>query len=171
MKLDSNLYRRIIACWGSFQSFRCDVGLPATLTKWRRRPNSRLREWCIEHYLVLTDSLGLQPNTAQIIKLKPELAECIRIQWGSFEQFCDDLKFSPARRHHRRTLPETEKCAICRSEYLSLMQHLGRHPTASDMKIYSRGLLKRIVGRWGTLENFRRCLFQTPQQYVKSLPD
>lgn len=154
-RLDSNLYRSIRSCWKSFSAFRKEAGLPAALTRMRSQPSDELRKWCIIRYVRLIDNLGFQPNSADLMRWDTCLYGCIRVQWGGFPQFCNDLRFSPARRQHSRMLTDDAKRALCLSEYREFAQRLGRSPTGRQIREQNFGLFRRILKFWGSLGAIR----------------
>lgn len=155
MKRDSNIYRSIRSCWESFAAFRRDAGLPVTLAGLRSHPSAWLREWCINRYTRLMLDHGFQPNSQGLLKLDSCLYDCIRIQWGGFAAFCDDLKLAPARRRGKVAATDEKGRHDCREEYLDLVKRLGHALTSKEMAWHNKGLLKRILKLWGKWSTFR----------------
>ncbi len=154
LRADSNLYRSIRANWGPFRAFREEAGLEPVLIGKSRQPNSVLRSECIAEYFALRDRVGFLPNTAELNRLNAWLGERIRIQWGGFAAFCDDLKTYPARRKRSSRTDETAKREMCRQEYRLLMRLLEYPPSSWDLRLHTDGLYKRIKKSWGSFESF-----------------
>jgi len=150
----SNLYFSIRRNWGTFRAFREEAGLEPVLTGKTRQPNPGLREDCIAEYFALSNRIGFLPNTTNLNRLDGWLSERIRIQWGGFAAFCDDLKVYPARRHRSSRTDEATKREACRLEYQSLTRLLGYAPSSSELRLHTDGLYKRIRASWGSFEPF-----------------
>jgi hypothetical protein len=155
LRIDSNLYRSIRKAWSTFAAFRADAGLPAVLTGETRKPCAELRQRCISEYDELAKRIGYLPNTADLNQLDPWLSERIRLQWGGFHAFCDDVAISPRRRNRKlTTTSESSQRDACRAEYRNLIAHLGRRISSYELRLYTAGLYKRIRRCWPSFEAF-----------------
>jgi hypothetical protein len=155
LRIDSNLYRSVRKAWGSFAAFRADAGLPPVLTGKTRKPCAELRRDCISEYGELANRVGYLPNTADLNQLDPWLSERIRIQWGGFHAFCDDVALSPRRRNRKLTsVSESSQRDACRAEYRNLITRLGRRSSSYELRLHTTGLYKRIRRSWPSFEAF-----------------
>ncbi len=152
---NSTLYLRIRRCWGSFAAFRAEAGLSPTFTGITTKPNQTLRDRCIDRYCHLAARTGYQPNTADLYRLDRRLYDWIRIQWGGFPQFCDDLRFSPAHRRRSAKTNEATRRNECQDEYRMLKERIGRAPLVSEMRRLAPGLYTRIRKLRGGIAAFR----------------
>jgi hypothetical protein len=162
LRTDSNLYRSIRANWGPFRAFREEAGLEPVLTGRTEHPNPILRSECVAEYFALRNRVGFLPNTTDLNRLNAWLGERIRIQWGGFAAFCDDLKTYPARRHRSSRTDETTKREMCRQEYRSLMRLLEHPPSSWELRLHTDGLYKRIKKSWNSFESFCDDIGITP---------
>jgi len=153
-RTDSNLYRSIRLHWGAFRGFREEAGLPPVMTGKTQSPNPRLRQDCIAEYFALARDISFLPNTADLNRLDGWLSQRIRMQWGGFPAFCEDLKIYPARRHRSSKIDDATRRDNCRHEYRELMQTLGRAPSSWELRLHTAGLYKRIHALWGSFERF-----------------
>jgi hypothetical protein len=154
LRSDNNLYRSILRNWGAFGAFRQDAGLKPVLTGEARRPSPDEREDCIAEYFELSRRVGFLPNTTDLNRLNVWLSARIRIQWGGFPAFCEDLNVYPARRKRSSRTDEATRREKCRQEYRSLMLVLGYRPPSWELQLHTDGLYKRIKRSWSSFEAF-----------------
>ena len=152
--LDSNLYRSIRACWGTFAEFRAAAKLTPKQTGVPAGPNPALRERCIAEYSALSKELGRSPNSAEIKNMTGSLIDRIAQQWGTFGEFCEEMRIPLSRRHRdlKISLPVLRK--RCRNEYLAAMKRVGYAPSSRQLQDITDGLYRRIKRAWGSFEEF-----------------
>lgn len=156
-KFDSNLYRSIRALWSTFAAFRAAAGLTDKRRNAVPQPNAEERQRCIAEYVALTSELGVQPNSAALLKHRPYLFKRIRWQWGSFADFGLEMQL-PLRRHRNQHLPDEVRRERCIAEYRALSLRLGRQPGSHELQALTDGLYKRIWRLWGGFAAFRSCM-------------
>jgi hypothetical protein len=90
----SGLYKRIAACWPSFELFCEDIGVKpprryagkaGARSAWQK--SLALRRLCIKEYQQVSSQLGHTANSADLMRESRGLLERIYIQWGSFRSF------------------------------------------------------------------------------------
>lgn len=168
LRLDSNLYRSIRKAWDSFAAFRADAGLPAVLTGETQKPCGELRQRCISEYAELSKRVGYLPNTADLNQLDPWLSQRIRLQWGGFHAFCDELALSPRRRKRKLTsTSEASQRDACRAEYRDLVTRVGRRICSYEPRLHTAGLYKRIRRLWPSFEAFCDEIGIEPPRRIK----
>ena len=155
MQIDSNLYRGIRKHWSSFTAFRIECGLPSTMPGTTSSPNEALKRRCISSYRKMAARLGFLPASGDLNREDGWLGELIRVQWGSFPEFCAELRIAPARCHsHGSRIDLETRRERCRSEFFSIMRRVGHRPTLYEIKLHTRSLDKRILKSWASFEEF-----------------
>ena len=153
--LGSNLYRSILACWDSFPDFRVAAGLARRPTVEPRLPNPMLREQCIAEYSAMSARLGRPPSSMDLRKEDGTLLDRITLQWGTFPEFCEEMRI-PLKRRHRDLLKVSDPVLRerCRDQYRLVTLRLGYPPTSRQLQNVTDGLFRRIKTLWGSFEAF-----------------
>jgi len=151
MKLNSNLYRRILAHWGGMDRFRADADVPLAETGTKSRPGAFLRDRCVREYHDLATKIGENPNVSALRRSGTGLYERIVIAWGSFPAFWSAVYPSLPRRRRDPRRGTAAKKAECIAEYRFLAAEIGYAPKGSEL---GTGLRKRICKTWGSFGAF-----------------
>lgn len=152
---DSNLYRLILTCWDTFPDFRVAAGLPRKRTAEARLPSPMLRDQCIAEYSAMSARLGRSPNSMDLRNEDVTLLDRITLQWGTFPEFCEEMRISLKRRH--RDLRKVDDAVLrerCRDQYRLATLRLGYPPTSRKLQDVTDGLFSRIKTLWGSFEAF-----------------